>query len=217
MQRPSKKWLGSIEIKICILMLMAFPSVVTAQNDVEKSRSEAQNAAGSVYEHLGTSEAINQNAAQPITSSKTPMKTVDQSQSFSAQLSCPSSSKFVDILAQPGSTGDLQTVVVMQDTNLDGKMDYQYVMPFPISGVCGNGVIQCDVGTWHNCKYWKWVADNQGKLNIQQTDLTKMGGCYCINNSCGNNIVWANSAVDPERFGIGSNGSNNVRQTLNTA
>jgi len=82
MQRPSKKWLKSIAVKICILLLVAYPSIVLAQNDVEKSRSEAQNAAGSVYEYLGTGEAINQNAAQPLTSSKTPMKTIDQSQSF---------------------------------------------------------------------------------------------------------------------------------------
>jgi hypothetical protein len=186
---------------------VAYPSIVLAQNDVEKSRSEAQNAAGSVYEYLGTGEAINQNAAQPLTSSKTPMKTIDQSQSFSAQLSCPSSSKFVDILVQPGSTGDLEMVMVMQDINLDGEMDYQYNMPFPISGICGNGVIQCDVGTWHNCKYWKWVADNQGKVSIQQTDLTKMGGCYCINNSCGNNVAWANLPLILKDLGAGATGA----------
>jgi hypothetical protein len=207
MQRPSKKWLESIAVKICILLLVAYPSIVLAQNDVEKSRSEAQNAAGSVYEYLGTGEAINQNAAQPLTSSKTPMKTIDQSQSFSAQLSCPSSSKFVDILVQPGSTGDLEMVMVMQDTNLDGEMDYQYNMPFPISGICGNGVIQCDVGTWHNCKYWKWVADNQGKVSIQQTDLTKMGGCYCINNSCGNNVAWSNLPLILKDLGAGATGA----------
>ena len=136
--------------------------MVLAQNDIEKSRSSAQNAAGSVYEYLGTGAAISQNAAQPITSAKTPMKTIDQSQSFSAQLSCPSTAEFVDILVQPGSTGDLAMVMITQDTNLDGQMDYQYNMPFPVSGICGNGVIQCDGGTWRNCKYWKWVTDNQG-------------------------------------------------------
>jgi len=207
MQRPSKKWLESIAVKICILLLAAYPSIVLAQNDVEKSRSEAQNAAGSVYEYLGTGEAINQNAAQPLTSSKTPMKTIDQSKSFSAQLSCPSSSKFVDILVQPGSTGDLEMVMVLQDTNLGGEMDYQYNMPFPVSGICGNGVIQCDVGTWKNCKYWKWVADNQGKVSIQQTDLTKMGGCYCINNSCGNNVAWSNLPLILKDLGAGATGA----------
>ena len=207
MQRPSKKWWASIAVKICILVLSAYPSFVWAQNDIDKSRSKAQDAAGSVYEYLGTGAAINQNAAQPITSSKTPMKTIDQSQSFSAQLSCPSTSKFVDILVQPGSTGDLEMVMVMQDTNLDGQMDYQYNMPFPISGICGNGVIQCDAGTWKNCKYWKWVADNQGKLSIQQTDLTKMGGCYCINNSCGNNVAWSNLPLILKDLGAGATGA----------
>ena len=207
MQRPSKKWLESIAVKICLLLLMAYPSMVLAQNDIEKSRSSAQNAAGSVYEYLGTGAAISQNAAQPITSAKTPMKTIDQSQSFSAQLSCPSTAKFVDILVQPGSTGDLAMVMITQDTNLDGQMDYQYNMPFPVSGICGNGVIQCDGGTWRNCKYWKWVTDNQGKLNIQQTDLTKMGGCYCINNSCGNNVAWANLPLILKDLGAGATGA----------
>jgi hypothetical protein len=207
MQRPLKKWLESIAVKICILVLSAYPSFVWADNDIDKSRSKAQDAAGSVYEYLGSGAAIKQNAAEPITSSTTPMKTIDQSQSFSAQLSCPSTAKFVNILVQPGSTGDLARVMVMQDTNLDGQMDYQYNMPFPISGICGNGVIQCDLGTWNNCQYWKWVANTEGQLNIQQTDITKMGGCYCVNNSCGNNIAWVSLPLILKDLGAGATGA----------
>ena len=98
-------------------------------------------------------------------------------------------------------------VMVMQDTNLDGQMDYQYNMPFPVSGICGNGVIGCDVGTWNNCHYWQWVANTKGQLSIQQTDLTKMGGCYCINNSCGNNVAWSNLSLILKDLGGGATGA----------
>ena len=208
MRKPSKKWLECIKVKISILLLLiTYPSLVLAQSDIDKSRSAAQGAAGSVYQYLGSGEAINQNAAQPITSSSKQMKTLDGSQSFSAQLSCPSTTKFVDILVQPGGTGDLATVMVTQDTDLDGQIDYQFILPFPVSGICGNGVIQCDPGTWKNCNYWKWVANTQGQLNIQQTDITKMGGCYCVNNSCGNNIVWVSFPLIMKDLGAGATGA----------
>ncbi len=207
MQRPLKRWFERITVKVCILLLVAYPSSGLADSDIDQSRSKARDAAGRVYQYLGTGEAIKQNAAQPITSSQTPMKTIDQSQSFSAQLSCPSTSRFVDLLVQPGKTGDLDRVTIMQDTNLDGQMDYQYTMPFPVSGICGNGVIQCDAGTWKNCQYWQWVANPQGQLSIRKTDLTKMGGCYCINNSCGNNVAWSNLALILKDLGAGATGA----------
>ncbi len=38
-----------------------------------------------------------------------------------------------------------------QDTDFDGVLDYSYLAPFAVSGVCANGVIACDSGTWTNC------------------------------------------------------------------
>jgi len=208
MQRPSTTWLEYAAVKICaLLLLIAYPSLIQAQSDVDKARAAAQNDAASVYEYLGSGAAINQNAAQPIISSKTQMTTVDKSKRFSAQLQCPSTTKFVDIVVQPGSTGDLSMVLITQDTDLDGQMDYQYALPFPVSGICGNGIIQCDTGTWGNCRYWKWVSNDQGQLSIQQTDITKMGGCYCVNNSCGNNIVWVNLPLILKDLGAGATGA----------
>jgi len=208
MQRPSTTWLEYTAVKIyALLLLIAYPSLILAQSDIDKARAAAQNDAASVYEYLGSGAAINQNAAQPIISSKTQMTTVDKSKRFSAQLQCPSTTKFVDIVVQPGSTGDLSMVLITQDTDLDGQMDYQFQVPFPVSGICGNGIIQCDAGTWGNCRYWKWVVNGQGQLSVQQTDITKMGGCYCVNNSCGNNIVWVSLPLILKDLGAGATGA----------
>ncbi|MGA3282505.1 MAG: hypothetical protein ABSD50_16170 [Smithella sp.] len=207
MQKPSKTWLECIKVKTYILLLLiTCPSLAGAQSDIDQSRSAAQSAAGSAYQYLGSGSAINQNAGQPIMSN-TPMTTLDGSQSGNVQMSCPSTTKFVDILIQPGATGDLTTVMVSQDTKLNGQINYQFNMPFPVSGICGNGVIQCNPGTWNNCIFWAWTANTQGQLSIQQTDYTQMGGCYCINNSCGNNIAWTNLPLVLKDLGGGATGA----------
>ena len=207
MRKPSKTWLECIKVKIYILLLfITCPSLVGAQSDIDQSRSAARSAAGSAYQYLGSGAAINQNAGQPIMSDK-PMTTLDGSQSGNVQMSCPSTTKFVDILIQPGATGDLTTVMVSQDTKLNGQINYQFNMPFPVSGICGNGVIQCNPGTWNNCVFWAWTANTQGQLSIQQTDYTRMGGCYCINNSCGNNIAWTNLSLILKDLGGGATGA----------
>jgi len=172
---------------------------------------------GTVSGKYGSAPAFQQNIAEPVTSGNTQMSTLDGSVSFDAQLTCPSSSKFIEIYLTPLLTGDAQ-VTVSQDTNFDGVSDYTYVPPADISGVCANGVISCNAGTWQNCSYYQWTADSVSfVVSLQPVSMTSLGGCYCINQSCtanlsnyssvlqdlGGGVAGAVQAVD-SRFSISS-------------
>jgi hypothetical protein len=104
---------------------------------------------------------------------------------------------------QPGPTGDLSTVIVGEDLDFDGTTDYSYQVPFPVSGVCGNGVISCAPGTWTDCRRFTWQADAEGRASLQEDFHNKTGGCYCINSDCGSNLVWTNAKVVLQDLGGG--------------
>jgi len=152
----------------------------------------ADSAAQQTQGHFGTSGAIQQNAVNPLIGGG-PLSTVDGTKQSTVQISCPASDKFLTVLIAPAATNDLSMVNIYQDADLDGNVEYSYTLPFPVSGVCANGVISCDPGTWANCNYYQWVSDTNGHVSVANTGgITSLGGCYCINNSCGNNLVWIN-------------------------
>ena len=153
-------------------------------------------AAGDTVKGLfGSKDGFKSNISQPLTSNNTPLKTMDGTTGFSANIAMPSTSKFLELLIQPGGTGDLQKTMFSIDLDMDGNIDYVYQAPRPISGVCGNGYISCASGTWTNCQPYKWVADQNGQLSDVNVGITDLGGCYCINSSCGSSLVWNNSGI----------------------
>lgn len=150
----------------------------------------AQRLWDSVAQKFGSSEAITQNAVNPLTTSGSQMTNISGTMSFNAPLvSCPSSEQFMDVSIIPGSTGDISSIYVRQDTDFDNSMDYTYSVPVLTSGICGNGLISCDASTWENCTYYKWVADSAGKVSLESVTMQDLGGCFCVNNSCGNSLV----------------------------
>jgi len=160
--------------------------------------SAADSAFSQMNSRLGSSGSFRENASLPMTSSQTGMQSLDGQTSFDAQLISPSSAVFLTLSASPGPTGDLASVKVVQDSDFDSVADWEYVVPFPVSGVCANGVVSCTPGTWTDCSYFEWVADNKpdatpgakGKVGLAPTNVTSLGGCNCINSDCGSNIVW---------------------------
>ena len=142
-------------------------------------------AAQSALTQFGSRDLANRNISQPMTSPTTLMRTVDGSQSFQANLTAPASAKFLELFIQPAGTGDLQKVMISQDLDTDGAFDYVYNLSRPVSGVCGNGYIACDPATWNHCQYFKWAAGPDGKIADVAASITDLGGCYCINSSCG--------------------------------
>ncbi len=176
---------------VCFFLLtLLLPPPVTA-GGVADGQNAGSAAGSAILNRYGSSSGLNQNMTVPLMSSGTPMTTVDGTQSFTGQMLCPSSVRFVSVLAQPGDGGDLTYVLVSQDTNYDGTLDYNYVVPVRVSGVCANGIISCIAGTWSNCTYFKWVADSHGRVSLQSSGMPSLGGCYCINNSCGNRLAWS--------------------------
>lgn len=163
-----------------LLLLCAGPAL--AQTDPKQAAEESANAALSKF---GSPEGIRENAVSPLTSEGTPMTTIGNETSFDARMSCPSSSNFLTVSISPTLTGDLFPVTIGQDTDFDGEIDATYQPPFPVSGICGNGVISCDPGEWTNCTAHRWIADGAGRIDLQPAPMTQLGGCYCINESCG--------------------------------
>lgn len=146
---------------------------------------------------------------EPMTSDGSPLKTFEATgkgfdgaraavENIDIQLSPVSSNIFLDLFARPSSTGDLDFAVIRQDLDFNDHFDYAYNVPFPISGICKNGVISCVPGTWANCSYWKWHGE---RVTLQNRDsapsfppytIEDMQGCYCINSSCGSSLAWTN-------------------------
>jgi hypothetical protein len=121
------------------------------------------------------------------------MTTMDGTVSFSGQIQCPNSQRFMEVHIQPGATGDIDTFIVSQDTTFSGNLNYTYEVPFPVSGICANGVIACNPGTWTNCQTYEWTCNSSGEVSLAVVPLTALGGCFCINNSCGTDLVFGNT------------------------
>ncbi len=184
MKRPSKRWLASIAANLILLcglgMIRTGPA--PAQPD---PRQAAEDSANRALSKFGSSEGIRENASNPLTAEGTLMTTIDNDTSFNARMSCPSSSRFLNVSVSSTLTGDLFPVSIGQDIDLDGTTDAAYQPSFPVSGVCSNGVISCDPGRWTNCRYYKWIAQPSGRADLSSVPMEQLGGCYCVNNSCG--------------------------------
>lgn len=130
---------------------------------------------------------------------------------FSAQIQAPSTDAFLELFVQPSASGDIIHAVVRQDTDFDGRYDHAYTLSLPVSGVCANGFISCEPGTWSNCRYFRWTADDQGRVSSEEVPhaAAYLGGCYCINASCGagSALAWRNIGQILEHLGGGAVGA----------
>lgn len=187
---------------LILLLILGLPAIASADGGVAGAAS-----GNAVLQKFGTKEAINKNVSAPMTSSAASMQTLDDSKSFSATSNIPSSHQFLQIMIQPVASGDLGTVIVAQDLNTDGSFDHTFTLGVPVSGVCANGFISCTPGTWNNCQPYKWQSDDSGKLSFTGVAVTQLGGCYCINSSCGSSLAWTNSSIVLTGLGGGAVGA----------
>jgi hypothetical protein len=166
-------------------LLIAVPAPAQTVEERAQAAAEASRAKS------GDSEAIQRNYVTPGLSGQ-PITTVDSSKTFTPNLACQKTATLMEVLVQPASTGDLGTVQVARDTDLDGTVDSRINLPVPVSGICANGVIACQPGSWSQCNYFRWDVDGARNLKLTQVDMPALAGCYCINNSCGTNLAWSN-------------------------
>jgi hypothetical protein len=203
MTRLLKKWFGNTGVEVVILAMIststAYAQAASSSTSLSSSPTGTFKYFGQQYvdsglgsaidKQYGSSGALSTNVVSPLLDGT--LMTTMGGQSFNAQMWCPSSRSFLSVTIVPSGTGDIQEIVVTEDTNFDGRYDYTFSLPPGVrgSGVCGNGIISCDAGTWSNCSYWEWIADSSGKVGLQAVPRESLGGCFCVNNYCGSNII----------------------------
>lgn len=169
-------------------------SASDAAQGSQDQKSKAQQTYDAIKTRFGNKGALESNFTAPLTSG-TSFSTLDGSKTFNQRLSCPSSANYLEIFYGIGSGGDLSPIRVQQDSNFDGRFDWNVAFSNPISGVCANGIIACDAGTFDNCASYQWTAGSGTRLALQETSLSELAGCYCVNNSCGNSLAFANRST----------------------
>jgi hypothetical protein len=172
---------------LVIATVLPFPASAQTIEDRARAAAEASRAKTS------DSEAIQENYLTPGLAGQA-ISTVDNSQTFNPNIACQKTATLLELIAQPASTGDIGTLRISRDKNLDGTVDQTLTLPVPVSGICANGVVSCQPGTWNQCKSFKWDVASGGDLKLTEVGLTDLAGCYCVNNSCGSNLVWGNMA-----------------------
>ena len=152
------------------------------------SREAGRSAAQQAIESYGTEAALQESGKAINTDA--PMTTAS-GQTFDGRIACEAASEFLRVTILPSATNDIDQFVMELDTDLNGSFDRQQLYPGPISGICNNGVVRCDAGSFNNCQYLQW-STTSGTVDLVPVAPSALGACYCMNNSCGNNLLWTN-------------------------
>lgn len=182
----------------CICFGCALGADDVVQNAVELSDL--------IKAQTGNAQVLNTNLFNPIVTDKE-LTTFDGKTSFPAQIACQGSNAFLRLRIQPRPTGDIKILSIEQDTNFDGRYDTFLTPPWLISGICANGFVQCNAGSWEGCQSFQWVADKDKVVSAQPTSFSDLGGCYCINNHCGTGLAWSNINAVLSNLGGGGAGA----------
>lgn len=117
----------------------------------------------------------------PVTT-ESKLSTVDGTKKGSAQLICSAGNSKEYLEIGYSGTSDI-SITFKMDKNLDGTKETIWNFS-GVSGICSNGVVKCSAGTWSNCQYYQWNY-NSTTLQLSNVVASALGGCYCINSSCG--------------------------------
>lgn len=176
---------------IAVTLLGSSAVILGAGQDPMIQRAGTIN--GAVAEKMGSAEGIQQNGLQPIMTS-TEMSSVDGSARFATDMACDANQNFMTLGLVPGGAGDIQDITINGDLDIDGSMETTQIYTGPYAGVCANGMIQCDAGTTNHCRYLAWTNTGGTSFALTQVTAQDLGGCYCVNNACGSNLLIGNSS-----------------------
>ena len=174
---------------VLLLAAASLPATAMAQSMEDRARTAAEASRAKTSD----SDTLQQNYLTPGLAGQ-PIATIDNSTSFNPNIACQKTATLLELIAQPAASGDIGTLRISRDKDLDGAVDQTLTLPMPVSGICANGVIGCNPGTWNQCHFYKWDVAGSGDLKLSEVDQTELAGCYCINNSCGANLAWGNLA-----------------------
>ncbi|WP_028842915.1 conjugal transfer protein TraN [Thermodesulfovibrio yellowstonii] len=178
-------------------LIFVFVTNILAQDSQTQGQDAARQNWESVRAKAGSPDALKQHFVNPLLGGGL-LSTIDNSKSGNVQIACPSSKEFLTVVIQPKGTGDFSAQIYW-DRDLNGQMDSSLTVP-NVSGVCADGFISCDPGTWNHCKDYQFVYSN-GDLTLKEVALTDLSGCFCVNSSCGSNLVWNNLTLALKTFG----------------
>jgi hypothetical protein len=184
------------------LLLLTAAAMLSVPAFAQTVEERARAAAEASRAKTSDSDAIQENYLTPGLAGQS-ITTVDNSKTFNPNIACQQTATLLELIAQPAGTGDIGTLRIARDKDLDGTVDQSLTLPVPVSGICANGVVSCQPGTWNQCKSFKWDVASGGNLKLTEVDLTDLAGCYCVNNSCGSNLVWGNMAAVLKDLGGG--------------
>ncbi|CAM5400523.1 hypothetical protein [Sphingobium scionense] len=174
---------------LLLMAALSLPVALHAQTAEDRARAAAEASRAKSAD----SDAILGNYVTPGLAGEA-ISTVDSSRTFTPNLACQKSATLLELLAQPNASGDIGTLSISRDRDLDGSFDEALTVPVPVSGICANGLISCAPGSWNACRFFLWDTAASGSLKLTEVELTDLAGCYCVNNSCGSNLVWGNMA-----------------------
>ena len=188
--------------RLAASMIVLLPAALQAQSVEERART----AANASRAKTGTSDVLLDTYVTPAMSGEA-VTTIDGSKSFTPAIACQKSAKLLEVLIQPAATGDIGLVRISRDTDMDGTFDSSSNLLVPVSGICGNGLLSCDPGTWSHCRAFRWEVDAAKDLKLTEVQMPELAGCYCVNASCGSNLVFGNLATVLKDLGGGMVGA----------
>lgn len=170
------------------LMLLLTQPALAQENEMEIRAREAAIASRA---RSADSETLRGNFLTPGLGGE-PVSTINGARHFSTNLACQKSATMLELVVQPGPTGDITRLSIARDRDLDGSFDSHLTLPVPVSGICANGIISCTAGSWNQCRPFQWTVDQGGEIKLSEVDLDVLSGCYCVNASCGTDLVLGN-------------------------
>jgi len=88
------------------------------------------------------------------------------------------------IAVEPTQTNDLKYISIQYDADLDGVFEKRLKINGPISGICANGFIKCNLPTyWSKCEWYAWKPTSDF-LTYQKVEPYGLKQCFCISTSC---------------------------------
>ena len=182
--------MSRLNVHIILVAACLFAGSAWSQDPPADQKDKAQTTFDGIKTRFGDKAAVEKNLTGPLTGAGS-FTTLNGATRFNQTLSCPSSQHYVEIFYGIGSGGDLSPVSIQQDSDFDGRYDHRVSFSEPLSAVCANGIISCLPGTFNDCRNLLWDA-SAGKLGFAEAERRELAGCYCVNNSCGNSLAFAN-------------------------
>lgn len=189
--------------KIGVAMVLAtfYAQAADMKTEMGKKADEIYNG---VSTNFDSTKKITDSMVSPIAGA-TDMTTLDGKTTFNGKAVCKGSAEYAKFLIQPQSNGDITLLSLFQDSNMDGAIDKTIAANWRMSAICSNGYMYCtNPDNAATCSSYKWTGNPFGRTLSSMTDL---GGCYCINNKCGNSLVWRNLPQVVRDIGTGLAGA----------